>query len=159
MLIHARHSIDVSSCCFREQIKQRRDRSQIESTASKISADSDQPEFSLTFDQLPASSVNEGQPGFIEQHFPNASTLGPSLLVPSVAEDRLRLIVEHRFAKEQTLQDHRKQLADDERLGIDRQAEVYQATRETLPTAVPLAGTVTKNEGIDELLSQTIAET
>ena len=95
----------------------------------------------MNLDQLPTSDVNGGQPGFVEQLFPNASTLGPSLLVPSVADDRQRLIVEHRFATEQSLEDHLKQLAEDERLGINRQAEVYQATRESLPKAVPLPGT------------------
>lgn len=57
----------------------------------------------------------------IEQFFPEPSTLGPPLLLPNLAEDDKRLLVEVNFAKEQNIEEHDR----DHRREVRRQTKKY----------------------------------
>jgi hypothetical protein len=60
----------------------------------------------------------------IEQFFPDASTLGPQLLVPSVPDDQKRLFIELDFAKEQNIEDDDRHQRQD----IEQQTKKHRDT-------------------------------
>jgi hypothetical protein len=71
--------------------------------------------------------MKKDQPRVIEQVFPDASILGPRLLVPNLSENQKRIFMQLDFAKEENI----KQLEEndrDQRRDVRRQTKQYRDT-------------------------------
>jgi hypothetical protein len=71
--------------------------------------------------------MKKDQPRVIEQVFPDASILGPQLLVPNLSENQKRIFMQLDFAKEENI----KQLEEndrDQRRDVRRQTKQYRDT-------------------------------
>jgi hypothetical protein len=120
--------IFFSNKYFRGKIKKRKN--QIDSYKSKISTDEDHLQFSLNLDDLQKQKeIKNDQHHVIEQFFPDASILGPQLLVPN----QKRIFIELDFAKEQNIEDYQKQYEEnnrDQRRDVKRQTKTHLHTIE-----------------------------
>jgi len=109
---------------FRGKIKKRKN--QIDLYKSKISTDEDHLQFSLNLDDLQKQKeIKNDQHHVIEQFFPDASILGPQLLVPN----QKRIFIELDFAKEQNIEDYEENNRD-QRRDVKRQTKTHLHTIE-----------------------------
>ena len=59
--------------------------------------------------------MKKDQPRVIEQFYPDASTLGPQLLVPNLSDNQKRIFMQLDFAKEENIEEYYKQLEENVR--------------------------------------------
>jgi hypothetical protein len=106
-------------------------------------------QFSLNLDDIQKQKgLEKDQLHVIEQFFPDASILGPQLLVP---DNQKRIFMQLDFAKEENIDDYYKQSEENER---DQRSEVRRQTiqyRDTLREEKPSISDIESNEEKKEL--------
>ncbi|CAF3346668.1 unnamed protein product [Rotaria sp. Silwood2] len=103
--------------------KLKKQKTQLDSSKLKISTDEDSLQLSINLDDFhKQEEMKKDQTRVIEQFFPDASILGPQLLLPYISDDQKRLFIELDFAEEQNIEDYYKQ---NEREDVTQQMNKY----------------------------------